>query len=267
MGVIATFSAQRPARAAGGGILGALSLPSKPPDRASPCAMSGVQTLQSSVPIRGAADLQVRALRDRQQYDDPLGAAEALGISPAAWPLFGLVWPSGLQLADRIAQRVLKPGERILEIGCGLGLASLVGHRRGACMTASDIHPLAGPFLRENLRLNALAPMPYHPGPWTGSASGRPAEEAACGSERYDLLIGSDLLYERDEAGWLAAFIGRHAAEQAEIWIVDPDRGNRSAFHRRMADLGYGREELRLDAAEQDERAAYKGRLITYRRA
>ena len=40
-------------------------------------------------------DVHVRSLRDNQQFSDPLGEAEALGISSAQWPLFGVVWPSG----------------------------------------------------------------------------------------------------------------------------------------------------------------------------
>ena len=99
---------------------------------------------------------------------DPLGEAERIGISSAAWPLFGLVWPSGAHLAARLALRPVRLGERILEVGCGLALASLVGHRRGADVTASDRHPLAEHFLEENLRLNDLAPMKYRHGDWNG---------------------------------------------------------------------------------------------------
>jgi hypothetical protein len=45
-------------------------------------------------------------------------------------------------------------GKRILEVGAGLALASLVVHRRGGDITASDYHPLIPDFLKENLRLN-----------------------------------------------------------------------------------------------------------------
>ena len=83
-------------------------------------------------------------------------------------PLFGLLWPSGAELAACLARRPVRAGERILELGCGLALASLVGHRRGADVTASDCHPLAPGFLAENLRLNALAPMKYRHGHWGG---------------------------------------------------------------------------------------------------
>jgi hypothetical protein len=78
---------------------------------------------------------------------------------------------------------------------------------------------------------------------------------------RFDLIIGSDLLYERDAAGGLAAFIGHHAGPGAQVWIVDPDRGNRAAFHRQMGAQGFrSRDEERLDSLH------YKGRLISYAR-
>ncbi|MDH4392011.1 MAG: SAM-dependent methyltransferase [Aquabacterium sp.] len=227
--------------------------------------MPGYQTKQESIAIAGEDDLVIRSLLDRQQHADPLGDAERLGISSAQWPLFGLLWPSGAHLAARMALRPVVLAERILEIGCGLGLASLVGHRRGADVTASDVHPLAAAFLLENLRLNQLPPMKYRHGPWAEAAL--PAAGDLRG--RFDLIIGSDVLYERDDSAVLSGFIGRHAAPVAEVWIVDPDRGNRPAFNREMAAQGFSREELRLVHAlpvGADTLPAYKGRLLVYRR-
>ncbi len=223
--------------------------------------MPGYEVKVQTLAIGGAADLQIRSLFDNDQFADPAGAAEALGISSAQWPLFGQVWPSGLHLAAAMAVRPLTEGERILEIGCGLALASLVCHRRGAEVTASDIHPLAGAFLLENLRLNALAPMRYCHGDWSEDAvaaeGGAPKVQG-----RFDLIIGSDVLYERDDGGALAAFIERHALPRCELLIVDPNRGNRSAFVKRMAGLGFEFSETLLSA--ETGRADYRGRLMQF---
>ena len=51
----------------------------------------------------------------------------------------------------------------------------------------------------------------------------------------------------------------------AEVWIVDPDRGNRAAFNRQMGDRGFQMREERLDKIAFDDIAAYKGRLLIYR--
>lgn len=256
--------------------------------------MPGYQTKQEDIPIAGAADLVIRSLLDRQQFSDPLGVAAALGINSSHWPLFGLLWPSGAQLAARMAARLLRPGERILEIGCGLALASLVGHRRGADVTASDRHPLAARFLAANLRLNDLPPMRYRHGDWAlptdtqvdgaaagGAATGGAAtgggavalpgllhggQQRAAVHGRYDLIIGSDVLYDRDASLALAGFIARHAADAAEVWIVDPDRGNRPGFTRRMAAAGFSVHDQRLDRPAAGGQAAYKGRLLVYGR-
>jgi len=231
--------------------------------------MPGYQVKQDRVAIPGVDDLLIRSLLDRQQFSDPQGDAERLGISSSLWPLFGLLWPSGTHLAQRLGARTVVESDRVLEIGCGLGLASIVGHRAGADMTASDCHPLAGRFLAHNLVLNDLGPMKYRHGQWPGLVLPRDAIDERAPivvHGEFDLIIGSDVLYERDERGTLADFIAGLAAPLAEVWIVDPNRGNRSAFHRNMARHGFRMEEAFLDHEERDGVAAYKGRMLTYRR-
>jgi len=228
--------------------------------------MPGYRTKQERIAIAGVDDLVIRSLLDRQQFADPDGAAERVGISSAAWPMFGLLWPSGARLAARLGARPVRAGERILEVGCGLALASLVAHRRGADVTASDRHPLASAFLIENLRLNSLAPMKYLHGDWNRSEAGEVGGKASAVAGSFDLIVGSDLLYERDAGGELAEFVSRHAKPCCEVWIVDPDRSNRPAFNSRMDGHGFDRREERLDSAATAGDAAYKGRLLVYHR-
>ena len=231
----------------------------------------GYLTRQDSIAVEGADDLIIRALLDINQFHDPLDEALNLGISSATWPLFGLLWPSGMHLAERMARRPVT-AERILEIGCGLGLASLVAHRRGALVTASDCHPLARAFLDENARLNGLPPLCYRHGLWGHAAQredGLPVLTAAKDAQLvglFDLIVGSDILYERDDAGALASFIHAHAAAQSQVWVVDPNRGNRAAFHKHMTLAGFSLQEQLLDRPAQVDAPAYKGRMLTYTR-
>jgi predicted nicotinamide N-methyase len=232
-----------------------------------PATSPGYQTRQQSIAITGTSDLIIRSLLNGQQFHDPRGDAERLGISSASWPLFGMLWPSSAHLAARIATRTVAHGERMLEIGCGLALASLVAHRRGADITASDCHPLAAQFLKINLRLNGLTPMKYRYGHWGDVASpparnGTTALRRVCGS--YDLLIGSDVLYERDDDGALSRFVARHAAAHAEVWIIDPNRSNRSAFNQRMHNAGFILTEENIDTAATEAAVRYRGRMLTY---
>ncbi len=228
--------------------------------------MPGYDTKHERIAVHGAADLQLRSLLDRQQFADPAGEALAIGISSAAWPMFGLLWPSGHELANLMSARRLPIGERILEIGCGLALASLVCHRRGANITASDCHPLTEAFLIENLRLNHLGAMPYRHGPWDGKPSPVAFAHRPALFGEFDLIIGSDVLYERDRDAILPRFIERHAARASCVLIVDPDRGNRARFSARMLDLGFVLTESRLDRAASGLDVGYKGRLLSFLR-
>ncbi|WP_345776311.1 class I SAM-dependent methyltransferase [Luteimonas salinisoli] len=204
----------------------------------------------------GGSDYRIRALADVQQFADPDLLAQRAGICSAQWSLFGQVWPSGRVLADAMAGHDVA-GKRILELGCGLGLASLVLRARGADIVASDHHPLAEVFLAYNAALNGLDAVPYRTLSWDAPA-------ASLG--RFDLIIGSDVLYERRHVAQLAALVQRHAQPEAEVLIADPGRGNGGAFTRAMVAQGYSPSEQRRAMTEGDT-PPFRGRLLGYRRA
>jgi predicted nicotinamide N-methyase len=203
----------------------------------------------------GANDYHVRALLDRQQFWDPDGCAERAGISSAAWPLFGVVWPSGIALAQEINDLAVD-GMSILEIGCGIGLSSLVLQRRGANITASDYHPLAEEFLRHNAALNGLAPIKFSNAPWAG-----PNHDLG----RFDLIIGSDILYERNHPALLAAFLDCHANTVARVLMTDPGRRYCGHFNTQMSAQGYVRTERRMQFTGSDSPYP-KGRIMSFAR-
>ncbi len=177
----------------------------------------------------GEVDYTVRSLLDRQQFSDPDGVALKLGISSALWSLFGQVWPMSKILARVMLQEILE-GKRILEIGCGLGLPSIVIKQLGGDITASDYHPLAQAFLLENTVLNALDPIHFQAGDWN-------TDNLDLG--KFDLIIGSDVLYEQQHIELLSSFISEHSSHQADVIIIDPGRGSHRAFARAMESLGY----------------------------
>ncbi|WP_439134960.1 class I SAM-dependent methyltransferase [Pseudomaricurvus sp.] len=200
-------------------------------------------------------DIHLRTLKDRNQFSDPLGEAESMGISSAQWSLFGVVWDSSLVLAHEMAAYAIE-GKRILEVGCGIALSSLVLNARHADITATDYHPEAGSFLADNVRLNNGRRIPFLRTGWADLHNGLGV---------FDVIIGSDLLYERNHIELLSEFIHRHASPDCEVVIVDPGRGNNAAFSKKMIHLGYGHTQ------EQPETGAYlskpfKGRVLRYSR-
>jgi len=214
----------------------------------------GYQTKLETVTGSGA-DLTLRSLLDRVQFHDPEGDAERAGIPPASWPLFGLLWPSAQVLAGVMTSFEIE-GKRMLELGCGLALASLVVHRRGGDITATDCHPLAAEFLAHNLKLNQLPAMNYMHAHWS---------EPNPLLGRFDVIIGSDVLYDRDQPHALSRFIDRHAQPQVEVLIVDPSRGNQNSFSRMMTGLGFSHQARQVRCLPDG--VAFKGQLHRYGRS
>ncbi len=224
------------------------------------------KTVEHRVSVAGQSPLYIRALADKQQFFDPDEKAAQRGISSAMWSLFGVLWPSCLKLAEEIAIRRPSPSARVLELGCGLALPSLVAHRQGADVTASDLHPLAAGFLHDNLKRNGLPEMKYRVAAW-GQAlplEKTPEAERLAPASQFDLIVGSDLLYERGAAEPLAMLMAQHAAKGAEVWVVDPNRGHRTAFTQAMVRHGFESKERRLDAPADGHAEAYSGRLLSF---
>ena len=213
----------------------------------------GVQTTTLRI---GSSDFQIRGLSDKQQFSDPDGDAARAGISSATWPLFGVVWPSGLALAEAMSSFGVE-GHRVLEVGCGLALSSLVLQRRRADITASDHHPLAAEFLRHNAELNHLPPIAFQRAAWEG-----PNPDLG----RFDLIIGSDLLYERDHPALLSQFLACHAKPDAQVILADPGRSRCGQFGERMAAQGYARTEPwpRFTGEHAAGSSSLRGRILSF---
>ncbi len=199
---------------------------------------------------------RLRVLGDLQQFADPDGLGADLGISSAQWSLFGQLWPSGRLLAQTM-ERADVAGKRILETGCGIGLSSLVLQRRGAIVVASDIHPLTEGFLAYNAALNALDAVHYRQMRWN---------VALTTLGRFDMIIASDVLYERAHAALLADVVERYAQPSAEVVISDPGRGNSAALSRLLDAQGFSLQESRA-GIDNEADALPRGRILHYRRA
>ena len=203
----------------------------------------------------GKTDIHLCTLRDKQEFHDPEGIAEELGISSASWPLFGVIWPSSLVLAHYICNYQTGT-KRILEIGCGMALSSLLLNKQHADITATDHHPEVGTFLSRNTLLNKDDPINYERTDWANSSD-------TLGL--FDLIIGSDLLYEDEHIDLLAEFIEAHAKPSCEVIIVDPGRGRKSKLSTRMIDFGFSSKHQKpthTDYLDQE----FKGYILTYKR-
>ncbi len=203
----------------------------------------------------GNVDIHVRTLRDIQQYFDMDGIAEKLGISSATWPLFGVIWDSSIVLAHYIFDFEIL-GKRILEVGCGIGLSSLLLNHRFADITATDYHPEAEQFLIENVKLNKGKEIPFYRTGW--------GDDNYC-LGKFDLIIGSDLLYERDHVELLSNFIYQHSKPLCEVILVDPGRGNHARFSKKMVCLGFSHSKNKPNHVDYLTKP-FRGYILRYHR-
>lgn len=195
--------------------------------------------------------LKIVSLKDKNQFYDPDKAAEKLGISNSLWPISGLIWPSGMVLA-KIIHGLSLTNTRVLEVGCGIGLASLVAAAKKADITASDFHPLTEEFLLTNADLNRLRGLKYITANWNHPITG---------AGRFDLIIGSDLLYEAAHGDILARFIDLHLKANGRVLLVDPGRRAARKIKPIMEKLGY---QLQITKVNSDGVEEPKGYFTKY---
>jgi predicted nicotinamide N-methyase len=142
-------------------------------------------------------------------------------------PYWAELWPSGLALARTVAELPLA-GRSVLELGCGLGLPSLVASLAGADVLATDWAPEALELLRRNARRNDAA---------LSAAFADWRDATALTGRRFDLVLAADVLYEARNAAPLLAALSRMVAEDGRALVADPGRRHAQSF---------------LDAAERE---------------
>jgi predicted nicotinamide N-methyase len=178
-----------------------------------------------------------------------------LGISSATWSLFGVIWPSSEVLA-RLMQTYNIDGKSVLEIGCRIAMPSLILGKRGANVTASDNHPEAVKFLKKNAKLNDLKEINFLRADW---------EELDNPLPQYDLIIGSDILYQRMLPKILSKFIDKVAKPKSEVILIDPNRGNYTSFINEMKNINYSFD-LSIPKFTTFLKEKFVGRILKFKR-
>ena len=200
-------------------------------------------------------DIHLCTLRNKQEFYDPVGIAEKLGICSASWPMFGVIWPSSLVLAHYIFDYDTG-SKRILEVGCGMALSSLLLNKQCADITATDYHPETQKFLQRNTLLNEDRAIAFEQIDWV-------VKNDKLGL--FDMIIGSDLLYEDSHIELLASFIEGHSKPDCEVIIVDPGRGRKNKLNARMSEFGFTSSQLKpshTDYLDQE----FKGHILKFER-
>src|SRR3954449_11477807 len=91
----------------------------------------------------------------------PGDAAELPDDKPVEWaplvPYWSVLWRSGVALGRRLADGPVLDGLRVVELGCGLGVPSLVAASSGAEVLATDGEEEALEMVARNAQENGLS--------------------------------------------------------------------------------------------------------------
>lgn len=133
-------------------------------------------------------------------------------------PYWSVLWRSGVALGRELSVQQLD-GLRVVELGCGIGVPSLVASRSGASVLATDESAEALELLARNAWLNGLdvetAQVDWaSPAPLLARAP-------------FDLVLAADVLYERASVAQLLELLPQLAPR---VLLADPGRPAADAF-------------------------------------
>jgi predicted nicotinamide N-methyase len=145
-------------------------------------------------------------------------------------PYWAELWASAVALAHDLSLRSLR-GKRTLELGCGLGLPSIAAARAGGRVLATDwsadaVLATAANAQRNGVRVETLECS------WA-------APDAIVERGPWDLVLGSDVLYERRNASLLLELLPRLVDERGLVLIADPQRAAAGTFLERAESAGW----------------------------
>lgn len=161
-----------------------------------------------------------------ENQDSLLDAVDELEHLPYGF----LLWESAVGLARHVNENPeLVAGKRVLELGCGVGLAGLVAAAVGAIVWQTDHQPGVLALAGENGERNGIVGVERFLADW--SQWNR--------VEKYDVLLGADILYVRGMHYFLETIFRRNLAPGGRLLIADPVRPQSMEFMAHLEKSGW----------------------------
>ncbi len=139
-------------------------------------------------------------------------------------PYWAEIWPSSIALSEYLCSKDIY-GKSVLELGCGVGVAGIVAALEGAKVLMTDYEEDALKFTRMNIEknftqemLDSLVEVMYLD--WRTPTL----------SEKFDLIVGSDLIYEERNHEPILNLIKQYLIEDGEAILTDPNRSTLEKF-------------------------------------
>ncbi len=144
-------------------------------------------------------------------------------------PYFGILWESSVALSIYLSENSnLIKNKTVLELGCGLGLPSLVSGHLGGKVVATDFHPDVEEYFLRNCRHSSVD-VEYKRLNW---------RENVTSLGQFDVVLGSDVLYESKHPKEVAEGLLKFVKPGGIMVLSDPGRAYVQQFVRAMNEKG-----------------------------
>lgn len=159
-------------------------------------------------------------------------------------PYWMYLWASAVGLGHHLERMVTLTGQRVLELGCGFGLAGIVACQEGASVLFTDCEREALRFAQYNAVQNRCADRAtFLQMDWN----------APCLKGKFSRILASDVIYEEKDWHPIIALMQRHLAPDGEVILSEPNRTNTSPFFELVSSHGFRYEEYGYTVCLEDD--------------
>jgi predicted nicotinamide N-methyase len=137
------------------------------------------------------------------------------------FPYWAYLWPSSIGLANYLDGAGSLANRQILEIGCGLGLAGIVGCQQGGAVLFTDYQRDALRFARYNAWRNGCADR---------ATFAQMDWNAPCLKRKFSRILASDVIYEEKHWQPILSLIQTYLTAEGEAIFSEPSRANAFGF-------------------------------------
>jgi len=140
------------------------------------------------------------------------------------FPLWAKIWPASWVLADYLARMPVASSRKILEIGGGTGLVSIVAAACGHNITLTESNPDALQFARANALVNGCPQLPIRELDWN-----RPQLK-----DTVEFIVASEVAYKKEDLQPLLSLFEHCLSPAGEVLLAGEMRRVSKQFYQQL---------------------------------
>jgi predicted nicotinamide N-methyase len=175
-------------------------------------------------------------------------------------PYWAELWPSGIALAAKIVREPgTMRGQRVLELGSGLGVTAIAALGAGADLLVTDYAPEALALCA----LNTLDQAGIEPAAMRLNWRDPSVQFFELVGDGFPIVLAADVLYEKRDVEPLLGLVNRIVAPSGELWLAEPGRAPAARFVEAIVDQGWQQQSERCSGPWPDPEDNHKDVVVT----